>query len=846
MVCFFIEKDRSVFGPAVARLKRTYAAYAKSGELVKLGSIPPPPSPFEVDRGYTRGEMEYRLDGATTDDEEEMGRSRKRRKQQQAQWLVEGVVPKYLRSRKYKQSVKYTIEVCQRKRLRVGPSLISGAGDGLFTEDFIRSGAPICQVEGQFMWYQTVKKSKSNRVVKLDRQVNDIDLYFNMATCNPAAKINDGTHIDAGEDSDVEPYVNCVLVEGGCGVGFNDLNFLRVVATEDIDAGDELYLDYGTTYWARRKYSKRVGSASGDDVDGGGESDGSDDDSGEGGSDEGSESGASDGAVEETEEEDEGEGDGVDGSGVESSPDVEEGVEGKGEREEEEDGREEEKQFEGEREEDGEEVEIVVEGKVDRGYGVEEGNEGKKDGDDSREEGGGKAGEGGATGESDKKMWGKRSVGTDAFGGVVCVVRTPDSMDKGGGPESGDDGLTPEAQKKRRKERKKAAKKEQKKAEKKEAKRLAKANKKKQKKKKKEDKTDRESELNEETQRDVFDVEGDESEGEGGSAAGTNDTPIVLDDNIEEGDSVHAIAKQQRSDARSSRKVRRETDRVAPAKPTQSRAPVGDSGKRVRKGSFFQGQKIFDLESVEEPVSGTAVVTAPSISIEVGLTKQKAQQARALAKLKGHNAGGVTELVGASSLGSRRSGRGRGNVGGDGGAKGGVTEVVGVSGIGPRRSGRRRGTVGGDGGVKEASHTTSRMKGKKKGISDSSNSNSKKKARRTPKDVEDLTADDQVPDCGLCDDNGELDGVRLVECLAHQDDDGWRHPPVCDTCDVSMERELKLLKERRKIDRTDTEFFKTQMKAQNSKGTSSTSAKPSGLTAGKSRSQRTTRSRPSL
>ena len=159
MVCFLIEKDRQVFGPAVARLKRTYAAYAKSGELAKLGSIPPPPSPFEVDRGYTRGEMEYRLDGATTDDEEDMGRSRKRRKHRGAQWLVEGVVPKYLRSRQYKQSVKYTIEVCQRKRLRVGPSLISGAGDGLFTEDFIRSGAPICQVEGQFMWYVTVQKS---------------------------------------------------------------------------------------------------------------------------------------------------------------------------------------------------------------------------------------------------------------------------------------------------------------------------------------------------------------------------------------------------------------------------------------------------------------------------------------------------------------------------------------------------------------------------------------------------------------------------------------------------------------------------------------------------------------
>ena len=266
MVCFLIERDRAVFAPAVARLKRTYAAYTKSGELTKFGAIPPPPGRFELECGYTRGEMEYRQDGAISDEEEELGKNRQRKRRREAQWLVEAVVPKFLRSRDYKQSASYTNELCKRRRLTVRPSKIKGAGDGLFTLDFIHSGATICQVEGNLCGTTRSRRvSKSNRIVALERRVNEVELYFNMASKHPAAKINDGTHIDVSDDSDSEPYVNCVLVEGGKDVGFGDFYFLRVFATEDIFADDELYLDYGSTYWTRRKYTKREGRTVGEE-----------------------------------------------------------------------------------------------------------------------------------------------------------------------------------------------------------------------------------------------------------------------------------------------------------------------------------------------------------------------------------------------------------------------------------------------------------------------------------------------------------------------------------------------------------------------------------------------------
>ena len=848
MVCYLIECDRSVFDPAVARLKRTYAAYAKSGELAKLGAIPPPPDQFELDCGYTRGEMEYRQDGIAADEEEELGKNRKKKRRRKAQWLVEAIVPKYLHSREYKQSASYTAEVCKRKRLRVGESLIEGAGDGLFTLDSIRSGASICQVEGQFMLREQIQHSKSNRIVALDRRVNDTSLYFNMATSSPAAKINDGTHVNDGE-----PYFNCVLVEGGKDVSFGDLNFLRVVATEDIDDGEELYLDYGTTYWVKRKYTKRQKRSVDDEDD---DEDDSDDGSSDGSEDSGTDSDASDDAGAQTEEDIEGEGDGNDDSGTESKTGVEEGGEGKranggggdereqesrkdeGEREEDEgeagkvveekrggrygadededrnNDRDDSRKGDGEEAGQGGEAGQVVSEKADGERGTDGGEEGEMDRDESGKEGGEEAGKGGEIEKNVNKMWGKRSVGMDASGSVVCAVESLDSVGDVEEPESGGGDLTADDQKKRKKKQKKKAekkaeKKAAKKAAKKEGKRLAKANKKKKKTKKK-DKTEQEPNFDEDTQREMVSSGGERPEIESGSAAGRSGAPILIDDNREEGESVHEIAKKHRSGERSDRKVRRETDRRAPVKPTQPQSLVCGSGGRGPKGNFFQGTPVFDLESVEEPDSGTVVASAPSSAIELD-TKTNSAQARALARLKGHNADGVTEVMKVSGSGLRRSGRGRGNA-------------------------------GGDEEVKEVSRATSRKTRKRTVSSSGSDSSSRKKVRRASNDGEDV----HIPDCGLCNEDGELDIVKLVESLAHQDDDGWSQPAICDTCDEQMEKELEILKVRQNVDRSDTEFFQRQMMAHNSKGTSMKSAPPSKSTTVTSRPRRTTRSTPNF
>ena len=65
-------------------------------------------------------------------------------------------------------------------------------------------------------------------------------------------------------------------------------------------------------------------------------------------------------------------------------------------------------------------------------------------------------------------MYAKRSVGMDAVGSVVCVVRTPGNVGGVGGPDLGGGEFTSEDRKKKKNDMKKALKK----AEKKKAKKL--------------------------------------------------------------------------------------------------------------------------------------------------------------------------------------------------------------------------------------------------------------------------------------------------------------------------------------------------------------------------------------
>ena len=125
--------------------------------------------------------------------------------------------------------------------LRVMPSLIPGAGLGLFTGEDVPAGTvlPGCTYGGDVLTFMQA------RAMRPETKDYVMALHFNV-------------HVDAAmHPGYLARYINDNLADGG---RHRNVRFVKdaaercasVVTTRDLRAGEELYAEYGDGYWRHR------------------------------------------------------------------------------------------------------------------------------------------------------------------------------------------------------------------------------------------------------------------------------------------------------------------------------------------------------------------------------------------------------------------------------------------------------------------------------------------------------------------------------------------------------------------------------------------------------------------
>ena len=271
MTVFTNDKCSRVTEAATGRTRNFYMYLLRKGTLPVDMSLPKHPTNEEKRNWYVVQEEEVlaKSNSANLDvvggdvevDGEEKGKTGK--------WLVVDVLVRHNKPQGYSRTDKWGEGVAAGVGLRIGKSLLSGLpGDksrGVFATSKIKNEKVVCGSVGMYMLETKKQHSKSDRVVKLSRTVREQELavYFNICKHCPSACINDGVK---GSKSGSVSKVNVKFVEN-VERDFNSTHYLTVVATRDIEEGDELYLDYGTNYWygnlKRRKKHKGKGVGKG-------------------------------------------------------------------------------------------------------------------------------------------------------------------------------------------------------------------------------------------------------------------------------------------------------------------------------------------------------------------------------------------------------------------------------------------------------------------------------------------------------------------------------------------------------------------------------------------------------
>lgn len=131
--------------------------------------------------------------------------------------------------------------------LRVAPSTIEGAGDGLFASAPIPRGAVVCHYAGYRHHYKSQQRLRDRAyVLKLQNGWPKHD------------RRNDG-FVDALPTKHVlARYINDARNEEKCNVAFEHIQepgvwHCPVVARRDIAAGEELFVSYGPRYWSESR-----------------------------------------------------------------------------------------------------------------------------------------------------------------------------------------------------------------------------------------------------------------------------------------------------------------------------------------------------------------------------------------------------------------------------------------------------------------------------------------------------------------------------------------------------------------------------------------------------------------
>lgn len=115
--------------------------------------------------------------------------------------------------------------------LEVRPSLIPGAGCGLFTKALLRKDSVVCEYRGWQLTLVEVLQRRNRKYVMGGFGLN--------------------CHVDAPPEV-LARYINDSFNTSKLNCRFRkqkSLKYAQIIATRDIQAGEELYASYGSVYW---------------------------------------------------------------------------------------------------------------------------------------------------------------------------------------------------------------------------------------------------------------------------------------------------------------------------------------------------------------------------------------------------------------------------------------------------------------------------------------------------------------------------------------------------------------------------------------------------------------------
>lgn len=139
------------------------------------------------------------------------------------------------------------------KKVEVKSSNIENAGDGLFAMENIASGTIFMEYTGYFQDTANISEEESDIALKVGYNLMIIG-------DNNAMKINDIVDLRRINDDEVESMISSEIIptrnlEYNCKftlTGEGEFARAYVESLKDINQGDELYIEYGFSYWISR------------------------------------------------------------------------------------------------------------------------------------------------------------------------------------------------------------------------------------------------------------------------------------------------------------------------------------------------------------------------------------------------------------------------------------------------------------------------------------------------------------------------------------------------------------------------------------------------------------------
>lgn len=130
------------------------------------------------------------------------------------------------------------------KELEVKSSSIPGAGNGLFTKVAIEKGARIAEYKGRITTWKEVEHQWNNPYLYVVSPGRVIDASRTKSCIARFANDAKGLTKQKGRTNNAEFQ--------------NDGLRVYMMATKNIEAGDEIFVSYGKAYWDQVRYNQKV------------------------------------------------------------------------------------------------------------------------------------------------------------------------------------------------------------------------------------------------------------------------------------------------------------------------------------------------------------------------------------------------------------------------------------------------------------------------------------------------------------------------------------------------------------------------------------------------------------